>query len=90
MWIPDTKSEGIVVQETNLLSYEVETPNGTYQRNCCHIIPLNDSAKDSKNQNENAKTSPEVEVVPNSNQDSKEDFYIRTRSGRVSKPPDRL
>ena len=84
------KSEGIVVHETNPLSYEVETPNGTYQRIRCHIIPLNDSAKDSKNQNDNAKTSPEVEVVPNSNQDSKEDFYICTRSGRVSKPPDRL
>ena len=90
VWIPDTRSEGIVVQETNPQSYEVETPSGTYRRNRRHIIPLKESAKDSKNQDENAKTSPDVEVVPNSNQDSKEDSYIRTRSGRVSKPPDRL
>ena len=78
VWIPDTRSEGIVLQETNPRSYEVETPSGTYRRNRHHIIPLNESAKDSKNQNENTKTSPDVEVVPNSNQDSIEDFYIPT------------
>ena len=30
VWIPDTRSEGIVVQETNPWSYEVETPSGIY------------------------------------------------------------
>ena len=62
-----TRTEGIVVQETNPWSYEVETPSGIYRKNRHHIIPLN---KFTKNQDENGKTSPDMVVVSNPNQDT--------------------
>ena len=94
VWIPDNSSEGTVVGETNPRSYVVQTPSGTYRRNRRQLIPLPQSANDSAITGENISTSPitplDTEAVPAPKQMNADSAAVRTKSGRISKPPDRL
>ena len=40
VWVPDRNSEATVLDEVNHRSYEVETSEGTYQRNRRNVVPL--------------------------------------------------
>ena len=40
MWVPDRNSEATVLDEVNHRSYEVETSEGTYQRNHRNVVLL--------------------------------------------------
>lgn len=84
VWIPDTQSKGTVVKETEPRSYTVQTSEGTYRRNRRHLISLPQT--DDTCGNEQSATVNQ-ELTP-SNQVSQP--IVRTRSGRLSIPPDRL
>ena len=74
VYIPENTREGTVVEESSPRSYIVQTPEGTYRRNCRQLVPL-PNAFNSKNTNN----------VPNT-----PDRVLRIRSGHISKPPDKL
>ncbi len=92
VWIPDKQAEGTVVEETNPRSYVVKTPSGTYRRNRRHLIPLpqpQPGADDAEHESSVASSDSEApKQIENDN--SETDGSVRTRSGRVSKPPERL
>ena len=81
-------SEGMVVEETSPRSYTVQRQNRTLQRNCRDLILRVPSLMNIENhrirtvQSRIAKT----ESVSRSSEYSN----VVTRSGRVSKPPDRF
>ena len=74
VYIPENAREGTVVEESSPRSYIVQTPEGTYRRNRRHLVPL-PNAYNSKNTN-NVPDTP--------------DRVLQTRSGHISKPPDKL
>ena len=77
VYIPDNAREGTVVEESSPRSYIVQTPEGTYRRNRRHLVPL-PNASNSENTNNVLDTPDRLPGV------------LRTRSGRISKPPDKL
>lgn len=85
VWIQGSTSEGRVVQQSNPRSYIVETPDGTsVRRNRRHLRPMpntetSEDPTDSNEQSENAQSENENRSTDSS--------VIKTRSGRVSKPP---
>ena len=40
VYIHDNAREGTVLEESSPRSYIVQTPEGTYRRNCTHLVPL--------------------------------------------------
>ena len=40
VWIRDRASEGVIADEVNPRSFEIESPNGNYRRNCSDLIQL--------------------------------------------------
>ena len=86
VWIPDRHSSATVTEETAPRSYIVDTGDGTFRRNRRHL--LNSPQSDNPDQPD-----------PHTNDDSQNgindhdpgnDQVIKTRSGRVSRPPLRL
>ena len=76
VYIPDNAREGTVGEESSPRSCIVQTPEGTYRRNRRHLMPL-PNASNSKNINNVPDTPDRLPGV------------LRTRSGRISKPPDK-
>ena len=88
VWLPDRESSGTVVEESSSWSYTVQTPNGQFQRNCRHIIAtLSNSTSELPPSAETIPTNNDLPTNSNNQQDS---THTRTRSGRMSKPPDRF
>ena len=83
VWIPEHEAGGTVVRESNTRSYVVQTDNGTFRRNRRDLILMPNEAKSQSSNQE----SP---VEPKESQAMNEDGGVKTRSGRVSRPPDRL
>ena len=81
VYIPDNSSEGIVLEEPSPRSYVVQTPNGTYRRNRRHLLPL-PSDNDSQSNTNISTEDNDVESLPSNT--------CRTKSGRLSRPPERL
>ena len=81
VYIPDNSSEGIVLEEPSPHSYVVQTPNGTYRRNRRHLLPL-PSDNDSQSNTNISTEDNDVESLPSNN--------CRTKSGCLSRPPERL
>ena len=97
VWIPDTSSEGTVVTETNPRSYVVQTPDGIYRRNRRHLLLLPQPVTNDTNTGGNTQVNPtesapstDTKDVPDTAEIDADHSVVRTRSGRISKPPDRL
>ena len=87
VWIPDSNSEGTVIQMTNPRSYVVSTPDGgRLRRNRRDLLPLPNQSES----NVNTPVSPPQEESNASLSQPNDTSLTRTRSGRESKPPDRL
>ena len=88
VWLPDRESGGTVVEESSPRSYTIQIPNGQFQRNRRHIIPTPS--------NVTSELPPSAETIstnndlPTNSSDQQDSIHSRTRSGRVSKPPDRF
>ena len=80
-----------MVQEAGTRSYEVQTSQGLYQRNCRALIDLPSS--DRMEQSDLDSTDSEILPEPPPSEDTdptdQPDPLVR-RSSRVSRPPDRL
>ena len=92
VWIPDSNSEGIVIQMTNPRSYVVSTPDGgRLRRNRRDLLPLPNQSESGVNPQVNPPQDESNADKPNASLSQPNDTSLtRTRSGRVSKPPDRL
>lgn len=93
VWIKDFETRGEVVKSaTTPRSYIVRTPKGEIRRNRRHLQPTSgpkipeppDTTYDTPSE-----TNDVVNIKPESNQVSDSNVY-RTRSGRISVPPERL
>ena len=98
VWLPDRKCKGIVIQNYAPRSYVVQTDEqGTYRRNRKMLLPLPSVEKTVKptinksNSPNNAKR--QVVTIPieqhPASQQPVNNQVTQTRSGRVSKPPER-
>ena len=95
--IKDTKQEGVVVQpaENAPRSHVIATPTGKVRRNRRHLNKLPaDTTQTSTTPSSSdsvAPTPPSIEVTPHSPMRAEQQpGAVRTRSGRISKQPDRL
>ena len=77
VYIPDNERQGTIIEESSTRSYTVQTPEGTYRRNRRHLVPLPTTENDTE-----AEANDPPDILP--------DGVSRTRSGRISKPPNRL
>ena len=88
VWLPDHESSGTVLEESSSRSYSVQTPNGQFRQNRRHIIPTpSNSISELPPSAETIPTSNDLPTNSNNQQDSR---CTHTRSGRVTKPPDRF
>ena len=93
VYIPDNASEGTVVEEPSPRLYVVQTPNGTYKRNRRHLFPLppdNDSQSSTSDSQSNIDISTEGNNPDNPDLESLPPNTCRTKSGRISRPSERL
>ena len=75
VYIPDNERQGTIIEESSTRSYTVQTPEGTYRRNSRRLVPLLTTEN-------NSEANDSLDTIP--------DGVSRTRSGRISKPPNRL
>ena len=95
VWLPEQGTEGTVIEESSPRSYTVQTSNGQYRRNRYHIISLppesNTRASTRGNSPMNHTSDPSGGSIQSTSPPSWQDSTcMLTRSGRRSKPPDRL
>ena len=95
VWLPDQGTDGKVIEESGPRSYTVQTPDGKYRRNRRHIISLPIESDPRQNPlTISSDVLPDVPIQPSSTNKSvsKQPITngIRLKSGRISKPPDRL
>ena len=86
VWIPDRHSSAMVTEETAPRSYIVDTGDETFKRNRRHLLnsPQN-NIPDQPDQHTNHDCQNAISDLNPTN-----DQEIRTRSGRDSRPPQRL
>ena len=77
VYIPDNERQGTIIEESSTRSYTVQTPEGTYRRYRRQLVPL-------------PTTENNTEAEANDHPDILPDGVSRTKSGRISKPPNRL
>ena len=82
MYIPDNSTEGTVIEESSTHSYIVQTPGGTYRRNRRQLLALPPMTNNTEQNTQRQDASETPQSLPSD--------ACRTRSGRISKPPDRL
>ena len=92
VWIPESKSEGTIVEQSDPRSYTVRVQNGTIRRNRRDLIVLPDPQESvsPEEQNSDGNGQEQIQNDRNSDATSTETETRKTRSGRVSKPPERL
>ncbi len=91
VWLPDSSSPAVVVEKSrHPRSYVVETNQSLLRRNRRHLVPsesmttqaTENKGENATNQDESFTTTTTSETTPNN--------VVRTRSGRIVKPPTRL
>ena len=88
VWVPDRDTSGTIVDETAPRSHIVETSDGSYRRNRRQLIRLEtEQNKGPVSENEVPVPQNEVPVSQNEARNSRE---TRSKTGHMSKPPDRL
>ena len=95
VWIQDQKKSGTVKTESNEPhSYIIQTDSGDIRRNRRHLAKIHESVKDNgkitseRAPDNSSKSDNENKNIPD-NLSDQTDYYV-TRSGRISKPPDKL
>ena len=84
VWIPEFETSGTVIEETHPRSYRVQTEKGVLRRNRKDLISLPEGGESPEEQ-----TTENIE--PQSLRGSNtSNTQITTRSGRVSRAPERL
>ena len=89
VWIPEFQQQATILREVAPRSYLVQTPRGRMRRNRQHLTLLNTTGNIPSNESRPVTHS----VIPTSLEDIPHHTpsgVTITRSGRVSKPPDRL
>ena len=88
VWIPEREAGETVEKESSIRSYMVQTEDGMFRRNRRDLILMPNTAEaqpSANTENRRADQSDQHQVESPSRTDD-----TKTRSGRVSKPPDRL
>ena len=85
VWIPEREAGGTVEKESSTRSYTVQTEDGTLRRNRRDLILVPNTAEAQPSTNTESSLADQPQVESPSATDG-----TKTRSGRVSKPPDRL
>ena len=90
VWLPDMSTEGKVIRERAPRSYVIETPSGTFRRNRRHVIPMPAISSEEESADKSRETS-EDSIRPTQRPPSSplDPNVTRTRSGRISRPPQR-
>ena len=82
VWISGRRDSGVVIEQSQSpRSYIVATPTGNVRRNRRHLTRI----PDSENSDSRPEQTPQQEMFP-----TQSTTQLTTRSGRVSKPPNRL
>ena len=90
VWIPEFQQQATVVREVAPRSYVVQTPRGRMRRNRQQLTLLNTTENISSNESRPV-TDSAIPTTPEDNIPHRTPPGVTiTRSGRVSKPPDRL
>ena len=91
-WIPENKSKGTIVDQSNPRSYTVRIQDGTIRRNRRDLIVLPDPQESdcTEDQNKEKDCQEQTQGSRDSNSDPAKSGTQKTRSGRVSKPPVQL
>ena len=87
VWIMDHHCDGTVVEQTAPRSYQVSTPSGPLRRNRRHLIHCPNTEPQNTEAREEDTTPTEVNA---SQRSPTPEGTVRTRSGRISIPPDRM
>ena len=92
VWIPENKSNGIVVEQSNTRSYTVRTQDGTIRRNRRDLIVMPESRESDSTEEQSTERDGQEPTQTQRDPDAAitENGTQKTRSGRVSKPPVRL
>ena len=92
VWIPENKSEGTIVEQSDPRSYTMRVQNGTIRRNRRDLIVLPDPRESVSPEEQNSDGNGQEQTQDDRNTDttSSETGTRKTRSGRTSKPPERL
>ena len=75
VYIPDNEREGTIIQESSTQSYTAQTLESIYRRDRRHLVPLPTTEN-------NSQVIHPTDTLP--------EGVSQTRSGRISKSPDRL
>ena len=86
VWIRDNEEQAVVTDALPNRSYLVETPHGAYRRNRRDLIAV---PNNEPNDAETLKLT-HTEDATDPARSSNDTGTVHTRSGRISKPPDRL
>ena len=92
VWIPENKSEGTVVEQSNPRSYTVRVQDGTIRRNRRNLIVLPDpqESESTEEQSKEGNCQEQTQDTGGTETIPVDGGTQKTRSGRVSKPPVRL
>ena len=92
VWIPENKSNGTIIEQSNPRSYTVRVQDGTIHRNRRDLIVLPDPQESDRTEEQNTERESQEQVQNNRDPDTAptENGTRKTRSGIVSKPPVRL
>ena len=88
VWIPEREAGGTVEKESNTRSYTVRTGDGMLRRNRRNLILMSNTTE--AQQSTNTESSLADQSDQNQVENPSPTDGTKTRSGRVSKPPDRL
>ena len=90
VWLADRSTEGKIIKETAPRCYKIETPSDTFQQNWRHIIPMPANSSGEESTYKSEETSEDSIDPTQSPLSSPLDLNVtRTRSGHISKPPQR-
>ena len=86
VWIPENKSNGTIIEQSNPRSYTVRVQNGTIRRNRRDLIVLPDPQESDSTEEQNTERESQEQVQNNNGEPDTapiEDGTRKTRSGSV-------
>ena len=91
VWVSDRQSSAIITEESTPRSYTVDTGDGTFRRNRRHLLTCPNEESVSNNfPDDDFDTIDQYNSDISSEIHPSDDNQTRTRSGRLSTPPQRL
>ena len=93
VWIKDRQAGGAVVEQTDPRSYKVKGLDGEFRRNRRHLVshpPEETRSAEVDPEDESATQSPGDDSFTQPNSETDNSSRVCTRSGRISRPPERF